>query len=718
MVGWAPPAGAQQVRGPVTIVEGGLPATILADRIQQLGGANELLIAEGNVEITQGESRLVADRVEVNRDTGETVAQGRTVFFDGQDRLVGDRIDYNLKTGTGIVHNATTFSEPYYHLSAEQMTRVGPGLYTVKRGVFTTCEGDEPIWSFKMGTGTLSLDDMVYGQNASFWLADKLPLLPWVPFFAAAIRRERQSGFLFPEYGNSSAKGIIAKIPYYWAINDSQDMTVSLDTFTKRGIGVEGEYRYILSQQNRGTFNGFFIREFLRSDIERERLDLPENRGFFSFKHDWQILPRLALKVDANATTDDLVFREYGDRLNDRARQRADTNVFLSQNWDTWSLLANVRWYQDLTTPLAVELQRVPEIRLIGFRQPIPRAPFLLYATEASFTNFIRDVGDGGVRADFHERVFMPIPVAGLFTVTPFLGGRLTYYDRRAVGSHVDQGSTIEETIAENRLRRQVEAGVEVETRAARVFDVGGAGGIAALQHVIEPRAMLTEIRGLEQKAIPQYDPGQRGPTGGLDPGFYAKAGIDNIGRVNEVTYSITNRLNAKTVAGPGEEPVRWEMARVGLSQTFDISRASANREPFGDLTGEAIVQPTSFLRLRGNAAYNMYGLGLRQANADITATYRDVALSAGSRYDAIVNANFVTGRLSARLLSYLDGHASLDWDIVSGDGVETRVGFDLKFQCFAISMEYVNRHHNENEFHFSVNLLGIGQTGTKFGLQ
>src|SRR5438552_2816587 len=182
-----PPAWPQP-RGPVTIRAGGQEATVLADQLQQVGGANELLIAVGNVEITQGQSRLLADRVELNQDTGEAVAQGRVVFFDGQDRLVGDRVDYNLKTGTGVVYNASTFSAPYYHLSAERMDRIGPGLYNVYRGVFTTCEGDEPAWSFKMGTGTVALDDVAYGQNASFWVTDKLPLVPWVPFFAAATR--------------------------------------------------------------------------------------------------------------------------------------------------------------------------------------------------------------------------------------------------------------------------------------------------------------------------------------------------------------------------------------------------------------------------------------------------------------------------------------------------------------------------------------------------
>ena len=694
-----PPAWSQP-RGPGTIRAGGQEATVLADQLQQVGGANELLIAVGNVEITQGQSRLLADRVELNQDTGEAVAQGRVVFFDGQDRLVGDRVDYNLKTGTGVVYNASTFSAPYYHLSAERMDRIGPGLYNVYRGVFTTCEGDEPAWSFKMGTGTVALDDIAYGQNASFWVTDKLPLVPWVPFFAAAIRRERQSGLLFPEFGSSSKKGLSAKIPYYWAISDSQDMTISLDTYTRRGVGVEGEYRYILSQRARGDFSGFFIREALRSDVDRERLDIPENRGFFSFRHDWQIMPRLSFRVDANATTDDLVFREYGDALHERARQRAETNVFVSRRWDSWSLVANVLWYQDLTTPAATELQRVPEITLQGLRQPIPGMPYLQYEVQASFTDFLRVVGDGGVRLDAHPRVFLPVPVAGLFTLTPFAGGRTTLYNTRAVGTKLTQhGVWVEETIPEDRVRLQAEGGIEAETRASRVFQLDGGGGIAALQHVIEPRMTLLEIRGINQKANPQYD-----------------RDIDRIGRANQITYSLINRLNAKTVSGPNAEPVRWEMVRLALGQTFDIARANSQNQPFRDLTGDLIIQPTGIFRFRADAAYNMYGLGLRSANTDLTATYRDVAVTLGSRFDDIAGANYVMAQVSAKILSNLDAHVAAGYDVKGGSSVENRVGIDWRFQCFAIAAEYVNRHDNENQVRFSISLLGIGQVGTKVG--
>jgi LPS-assembly protein len=710
-----------QAKLPVTVQGTEQEAVILADHIAQIGGTNELLVAEGNVEITQGTTRLLADRVEVNRDTGEAVAQGRVVFFDGQDRLVGDRVDYNLKTGTGIVYTASTFSAPFYHLSANRMDRVGPGTYRLRNGVFTTCEGDEPAWAFHIGSGTANLDDIVYGQNASFWLLDKVPLVPWVPFFAAAIRRDRQSGFLPPEYGESSKKGLFLKIPYYWVINDSQDMTISLDTYTRRGVGVDGEYRYIYSQQMKGTFDGFFIRESLRDPTDRERLGIPEDRGYYSFKHEWLITPRLSLKINSNVTTDDLVFKEYGNLLTQRSLQRADTNVFLSQRWDTWSLVANVYWYQDLTTPAPIELQRVPEIKLVGLRQVIPGLAPILYETNASFTEFYRALGSGGVRADFHERVFLPLPVAGLFTFTPYLGGRLTYYNRQAVGQEFStQGVTVEQTIDTNRLRRQVEWGFEAESRLSRVFllDDGSSGGtgITALQHVIEPRAVLTEIRGYDQKALPQYDQGQRGATGGVDTGFWGSGRIDNIQRLNEVTYSLTNRINAKSIPSPDAEPVRWELMRLIVSQTFDISKAINSTQPFEDVRADVIVNPNQRFRFSGYVAYNLYGLGLREAAADLTATYRDINMTVGTRFNDIIGSNYFVAQVSAKLLANLDGHAAVGYDFHDNASVENRLGFDWRFQCFAISAEYVNRKRNESEFHISINLLGIGETGTKVG--
>lgn len=696
---WAQPGG-------VTVRVGGEEATVVADQIQQVGGATDLLIAIGNVEITQGPIRLLADRVELNRDTGQAVAQGKVVFYDGPDRLVGERIDYNLKTGTGVVHKGSAVSAPYYHLSAERMDRVGDSIYEVRRGVFTTCEGDDPPWSFRFGSGTADLDDIVYGRDASFWVKG-IPVLPWVPFFAAALRRERQSGFLFPEFGQSSRKGFFSRVPYFWAIDDSQDLTVSLDAYSERGFGVEGDYRYVLSRDQRGQLAAFGVNEVFRGDDPR----LEENRGWASFRHDWQVTPRLSFKVNANVTSDDVIFRDYGNRLVERANQRAETNVFVTQTWDAWSLVGNVKWYQDLTTARPIELQRVPEITLVGIRQPVPGVPGLLYETTASFVNFIRDVGPDGIRADFHPRLLMPLPVAGLLTVTPFVGGRLTYYDERVVGQRVTRvgALTVEESVHDPRVRRQVEWGVEAESRVSRVYTSDGRGGVAAYQHVIEPRVKIIQIRGLDQKDHPRYDPGA-GTATGIDPGYERRVGIDGIGKANEITYYLTNSLNAKTVAGPDQQPVRWEMARFTVSQTFKMDPVS---QPLKDLYADLTISPNQRIGFHADARYNVYDLGLREANADIRLVYPRFAAAVGPRFNEQGESRYLKAEALVRVLGNVDVRGSTAWDVRRGRAIENRVGIDWRFDCWSVMAEYVNRRGDENEFRISVNLLGLGQLGT-----
>ena len=702
----APGAGpARAQSGVATVRAGGEEATVIADQLQQVGGATDLLIAIGNVEIIRGQTRLLADRVELNRDTGQAVAHGKVVFYDGPDRLVGERIDYNLKTGTGVVYQGSAVSAPFYHLSAERMDRVGDSVYEMRRGVFTTCEGDDPPWSFRFGSGTADLEDIVYGRDASFWVKG-IPVLPWVPFFAAALRRERQSGFLFPEFGQSSRKGVFSRVPYFWAIDDSQDLTVSLDAYSRRGIGLEGDYRYAISRDQRGELSVFGVDEFLRNDPR-----LQENRGWASFRHDWQVTPRLSFKVNANVTSDDLIFRDYGNRLADRANQRAETNVFVTQNWESWSLVGNVKWYQDLTTARPVELQRVPEIKLVGIRQPVPGVPGLLYETTASFVNFIRDVGPDGIRADLHPRLLMPFPVGGVFTVTPFAGGRLTYYDQRVVDQRIalSGGFPVEESVYDPRVRRQVEWGVEAESRISRVYTSDGGGGVAAYQHVIEPRVKIIQIRGVDQKDFPQYDPGATTATG-IDPGYERRVGIDRLGKANEITYYLTNSLNAKTVSGPDQTPVRWEMVRFTLSQTFKMDAVS---EPLKDLYADLTISPNQRIGFHADARYNVYDLGLRDANADIRLTYPRFSVAVGPRFNEQGNSRYLKAEAMVKVLSNVDVRGSTAWDVMKGRSIENRVGIDWRFNCWSIMAEYVNRHSDESEFRVSVNLLGLGQLGT-----
>jgi hypothetical protein len=65
------------------------------------------------------------------------------------------------------------------------------------------------------------------------------------------------------------------------------------------------------------------------------------------------------------------------------------------------------------------------------------------------------------------------------------------------------------------------------------------------------------------------------------------------------------------------------------------------------------------------------------------------------------------------RLLSNLDVRGATSWDALKGDRDRESGRHRLALRCWSVSAEYVNRHNDENEFRFMVNLLGVGQTGS-----
>jgi LPS-assembly protein len=692
-LGVAVPAWAQAPRR-ATVATAGGEITVFADSLEEIG-PDDLLVASGNVEVTRGTQRLLADRVEVNRATGEAVADGRVIFYDGEDRLVGERVQINFRTGTGVIWEGRAQAAPYYRLEGERMDRLSESRYRIFEGLFTTCEGDPPAWSFHFATAMADLEDYVYGTGASFWVRS-LPVIPFLPFFAAPIRKERQTGFLIPRIGSGSRKGTFAQVPFFWAIDDSQDATITLHGYTGRGVGGELEYRYILSREHAGSVAGFYINEFAREDAST----LNENRGWWKVQDSWRLGPGLSLQTDIKGVSDDLVLREYADTLHDRSLQRVESNVFLTRTWSSWNFVGNLFWYQDLTTERPVELNRLPDLRLQGIRQPVPGIPGLLYELESSATHFARDVGADGNRIDLQPILSRPIPIGGVLTVTPFLGGRLTGYDTTDAGSRTtSDGLVVENTVDDSRLRSLYLVGTDVETRLARIYELGDVWGVAALLHSIEPRVNYTWLDGTDllryrqdgtttTNKLPQYD------------------SVDSIPEASRFTYSLTNRLKARTVAPEGTEADRWEMVRFVLSHSYEAKNPA---QPLGPVSADLIVNPNRIFSFRGDTSYSVYGDGIQTGTTDLTVDVAPVSASIGTRYSKPDNVNFIQSRLRADLARWAVVRLSNDWDVRSDVFVESRIGFDLKWSCWSVSVEYVARHQDEDEVRFAINLLGVG---------
>jgi LPS-assembly protein len=671
---------------PVTVGTAGGDVTIVADRLEQVG-AEDLLIATGNVEITRGASRLIADRVELNRATGEAVAEGRVVFYDGENQLTGTRIEYNLRTGTGVVYDADARAEPSYRLTGERMERLGESVYRVRRGMFTTCEDDPPSWSFRFNSATADLNDYVYGTGASFWVK-RIPLIPFFPFFAAAIRRERQTGFLFPKLGTSSSKGFYVETPFFWAIDESKDATIAPLFYTERGPGLSLEFRHVDTDVDRGRASIFFIQETARHDSSRFTASLREDRT---------LAPRTWLKVDANVVSDDNVLKDYGDTLRQISSQRVESHIFLTKSWDTWNLVGDLFWYQDLTRQRSTELWRLPDISLVGTPQPFFDVPGLLFQSTGGFVHFVRYAGSDGDRLDVRPLWSRPISLGGYATLTPFAGGRLTAYDRTVRGYRVSQSAgLVEETNDEFRLRRLFEAGVDLESKLSRVYTTDGWWGTEALLHTIEPRVRYGWVTGTGQDRLPQWT-----------------RGVDDIPDSSRVEYSLTNRVYARTVSRDGAEQVRWEMLRLTLGHAYEMRRDTA-----GDAFGTLIVKPTPDIAFRSDATYDVQADTVPSATADVSVSRPFGSGALGIRYSEPGRITFLQGTVNTDVTRWARVRSNVNWDLRRGDLSEARVAADLRWQCWALTIEYVRRFRRDDEIRFAVNLLGVGgPIGTSVGL-
>ena len=700
-----------QERRELTIGSAEAPVTVFADRIENLE-RERLLIAEGRVEIEQGEIRLEADRVEVNTETGEAVAAGRVVFFDGRDRLLGERLEYNFRTGTGVVYRAEAFAEPHFFFRGDRMERFGEKAYRLTGGWFTTCEAESPAWHVQWGQATAHLDDWIWGTNASFWVG-RVPLIPFIPVFAASLRKDRHSGLLAPSFGTSNDKGFTYRQPIFWAISDSQDLTLVPTYFEKRGLALGGSYRYVRRETSRGELEGFGL-----DDTKRK-----EMRGVVGFRHEEALTPELILRADLARVSDDDYFKEFGNTLDERSRQRLESNLSLTHHWGSWNLFGRLFDYQDLTTSEPVELRRLPEIRLTAFSQPVAGTA-ILFDLESSYNNFVRDLGSDGQRLDLRPRVSYPFSPGGYFTVTPRIAGRETLYDTKVVGTKVERGFLVEDTTKEIVSRSLFEAGMDLEARAYRVFDLGGALGIQRVQHAIEPRVGYTYVSEIGQEDVPQLD------------------GTDSIRSTNSLTYSLTNRVKARGVPTDADPNGRvWEMLRLTFSQTWELDEppqtvaaapinlpAPAGPIPpstpvktprLSDLVGDLIFEPVFGLRFRGTAAFDPYERDVRFATTDVTYETRDFSATFGTFHGLGGELQFIRGELRARLSPRWAVRFASNYDLLTETVVENRLEVEFREQCWAISAAFIDRT-NEDAFHITINLLELGQYGfgQAFGAQ
>ena len=280
--------------------------------------------AIGGVRIEYDGYTLVAQRVTYNQRTSRLVASGGVEIVDrAGTRIYSDEIDITDDFRDGFVQTLRVETADKTYFAADSAERRDGEVTTFNRGVYTACEPCEdnpekpPIWRVKAQKIIWNGKTKTVRFERSRFEFFGFPLAFLPAFEIADPTVKQKSGFLMPSYRSSSELGYGVRVPYYWALSPTYDITFKPMLYTKQGFLAEAEWRQRFNNgQYSITVAGIRQRspeEFYRSAAQaRTSSDNELWRGMIGSKGEFQINPRWTFGWDVMAQSDTNFSNRYG----------------------------------------------------------------------------------------------------------------------------------------------------------------------------------------------------------------------------------------------------------------------------------------------------------------------------------------------------------------------------------------------------------------------
>ena len=636
--------------------------------------ASDQVTARGTVEMTWQDMTMTADQATLNRTTNLLVATGNVYLTKAGDILWGDRLVLDTETGRAEMDQGRIFlSQGNFRAQGETISRLGDDSYSMRSGELTTCDATVPSWKFGASKLDVTVEEYAVGKHVVFYVKD-IPVF-YFPYIILPVKRERQSGFLFPKLGNSSKRGVSVDIPYYWAISPSQEATINMDIQTRRGIGVGLDYRYLRSRDSVGSLGGYLI-----NDTNENKL-----RGELVQFHREQLDHNLSFISSLNLVSDKTFLQDYSDKNGDYNRQYNDSRAVLTKYWDTWLTSAQAIYTQDFTTGSnTTTLQRAPELSLYGVREALTFIPNLYLDLDLQLTNYYRDQGMQGQRAILEPR---------LTTVHNLLGGRLSvslYAAAQLRGYNVTDAAPGTD---ERDVLLLPKAGAQVSSSLGKVYDTT-LFGFTRLRHELVPAIDFLYIGAEEQDTLPLFDQ------------------FDRVNRQQTISFSLASHLGGKLQHANISEYRNLMTLRLLQQYTFNGTRTGLtsltdDERAWGDLILESETWLHRRLRLLLDIRYN-------HQEADSSST------AAGVEYnDQRGNTAQIAYRNTDQRVEYLEAGTTLSltapfyitykgrYSLDGKEFLESTYALEYRHQCWSVLFTFQHRP-DSHSWGINVNLAGL----------
>jgi lipopolysaccharide assembly outer membrane protein LptD (OstA) len=219
----------------------------------------------------------------------------------------------------------------------------------------------------------VKLNDSLKMNDVTFRLSGLTDL--YLPTYSVSLKNS-ETGFLMPRLGYDTKKGFYGSLPYFIAISDNRDATLSVEDYSTRGLGEAIEYRYI----EKGGIDGIWNMHHLYDNVY--------NRDFYTVIGSQNYVGESGFSsvLNMDYINDSLYYQEYGVGFDLLTKRFAFSSGDFSYNSGHMRTYVSSEYWIDIKQYDANVYQKIPELGFIV--SPVTLGP-ALFSFSGAATNFV-----------------------------------------------------------------------------------------------------------------------------------------------------------------------------------------------------------------------------------------------------------------------------------------------------------------------------------------
>ncbi len=348
----------------------------------------------GHVEVQHDERVVLAETAYIHRSpktehVTEVELLGNVVYMEPGRLMRARRVRLNPRDKSGKVEDALyRFEHKHAQASlpafgkANMIQRFKNQDLFLSGATYTTCAPKDNAWAIRAAEMKIyAAENKGVARDAVITLRD-IPIF-YTPYLSFPTSKARKSGFLLPTSGYSNIGGGDILLPYYWNIAPNYDATIMPHVYTRRGLMLGGDTRFMTAHST-GVIGANFLpgdRAF-RQYIQAHETSYPELQGMSSNR--WSVFlrentafnDRLKLAINYQQISDDYFLQDFNNNMAVMTQSQLAQEGTLTYTGDHWFARGMLQSYQTVNpinqNPVSDIYQRLPQLQLRGEYKDLP----------------------------------------------------------------------------------------------------------------------------------------------------------------------------------------------------------------------------------------------------------------------------------------------------------------------------------------------------------